>query len=125
LQIEVGILKVLMENLLQKSSMPLAAKDQLTAQLSLGFTYFTQSAFGKANRVLMSTKRSDKWCESKMGREWVLKKNLGELIIQYELGNIDLTLNKIKSIERIFGDRLREPVIQQCQTLPVTHQVPP
>jgi hypothetical protein len=100
----------LMEHLLHKAKLTLSTKDQLTAQLGLSFSYFTQGAFGKANRVLMSIKRSDKWCESKMGREWILKKNLGEMIIQLELGNIDLTLNKIRSIERVFKDLLQQPV---------------
>ena len=101
---------LLLENLLKQESLVMGTKDQLTAQLALSFTYFTQGAFGKANRVLMRIKRSDKWCESKMGREWVLKKNLGELIIQFELGNEDLTLNKIRSIERTFGNLLLHPV---------------
>ncbi|NDK57624.1 hypothetical protein [Pontibacter fetidus] len=100
----------LMEHLLHKAKVTLTNKDNLTAHLGLSFNYFTQGAYGKANRVLMNIKRSDKWCESKMGREWVLKKNLGEMIIQYELGNIDLTLNKIRSIERMFKDLLQQPV---------------
>lgn len=100
---------LLMENLLYNGAVTLGTKDQLTAQFGLGFNYFTQGAFGKANRVLMSIKRSDKWCEVKMGREWVLKKNLGEIIIQYELNNEDLALNKIRAVERNFDDLLSEP----------------
>ncbi len=99
----------LMEQLLQKTSLALSTRDELTAKLALSFSYFTQQAYGKANRVLMGIKRSDKWCEGKMGREWVLKKNLGELIIQFELGNTDLLLNKLRSIERVFKDLLQDP----------------
>lgn len=99
----------LMEELLQSNKLVLSTKDLLTAQLGLSFNYFAQGAFGKANRLLMSIKRSDKWCEGKMGREWVLKKNLGELILQYELGNVDLVLNKVRSFERAFSDLWDEP----------------
>lgn len=100
---------VLMENMLYKSPVALSTRDQLTAQMGLSFNYFALGSFSKANRVLLNIKRSDKWCESKMGREWVLKKNLGELILQYELGNEDLVLNKIRSFERTFRDLLQEP----------------
>ncbi|MFD2514014.1 hypothetical protein ACFSRY_09065 [Pontibacter locisalis] len=105
----------LMENLLYKSKLTLSTKDQLTAQMGLSFNYFVQGAYVKANRVLLNIKRSDKWCEGKMGREWVLKKNLGELILQYELGNEDLVLNKIRSFERTFGSLLKEPGYQNVK----------
>ena len=38
-----------------------------------------------------------------MGVEWVLRENLSEMILQYELGNVDLVLNKIRNIERHYG----------------------
>ncbi len=98
----------LMEELLHRHKATLGSKDVLTAQFGLSFNYFTQGAFAKANRVLMGMKRSDKWCEANMGREWVLKKNLGELIIQYELGNEDLVLNKARALERGFADLLHQ-----------------
>src|SRR5690606_567622 len=99
----------LMEKLLYKSIIHLTHRDQLTAQLGLSFNYFAQGAFGKANRVLLGIKRSDKWLERTMGREWVLKKKMGELILQYELGNEDLVLNRIRAFERTFKDLLQQP----------------
>ena len=105
-----------MENLLYKKAVTLGARDLLTAQLGLSFNYFTQGAFSKANKVLQSISHSDKWCEGKMGREWVLKKNLGELIIQYELGNDDLVLNKIRAIERSFSELLQEPAYRNVKS---------
>jgi hypothetical protein len=98
----------LMEKLLYKSKVNLSQRDLLTAQLGLSFNYFAQGAFGKANRLLLGIKRSDKWLESTMGREWVLKKKMGELILQYELGNEDLVLNRIRAFERTFKDLLQE-----------------
>lgn len=105
----------LMENLLYKHKEALGTKDLLTAQLGLSFNYFAQGAFSKANKVLLNINHSDKWCESKMGREWTLKKNLGELIIQYELGNEDLVLNKIRAFERNFKELLQEPAYRNVK----------
>ncbi|GAB3536586.1 hypothetical protein GCM10027443_27290 [Pontibacter brevis] len=105
----------LMENLLYRNTVTLGTKDLLTAQLGLSFNYFAQGAYTKANRVLLSLNHSDKWCEGKMGREWTLKKNLGELIIQYELGNLDLVLNKLRAFERSYKELLQAPAYKNVR----------
>ncbi|GAA4440009.1 hypothetical protein GCM10023188_36790 [Pontibacter saemangeumensis] len=105
----------LMENLLYKQPVALGAKDLLTAQLGLSFNYFAQGNFSKANKVLQSIGHSDKWCEGKMGREWLLKKNLGELLIQYELGNEDLVLHRIRAFGRNFRELLQEPAYRNVR----------
>ncbi|MBC5994122.1 hypothetical protein [Pontibacter cellulosilyticus] len=105
----------LMESLLSNKKITLSTKDQLTAQLGLSFNYFAAGAYAKANRILLSIKRSDKWCEGKMGREWVLKKKLGELILQYELGNEDLVQNKLRGLERTYKDLWEEPMYRNVK----------
>ncbi|GAB3195092.1 hypothetical protein ABID22_000004 [Pontibacter aydingkolensis] len=105
----------LMEHLLGNNKINLSTKDQLTAQLGLSFNYFAGGAYSKANRLLLSIKRSDKWCEEKMGREWVLKKKLGELILQYELGNEDLVQNKLRALERAYKDLWDEPMYRNVK----------
>ncbi|KAA5539830.1 hypothetical protein [Adhaeribacter rhizoryzae] len=100
----------LMEDLLQRKSHLLSQRDILTASLGLGFLYFAQGAYQKANRVLLGISHSDKWCEKIMGKEWLLKKCLGELILQYEFGNPDLALDKLKSLMKNFGELLAQPV---------------
>ncbi|MDQ4141678.1 MAG: hypothetical protein M3142_14305 [Bacteroidota bacterium] len=100
----------LMEDLVDNKSNLLSQRDTLTAQLGLSFLYFAQKAYAKANRLLLRQPHSDKWCEKIMGKEWLLKKNLGELIIQYELGNLDVALEKSKAITRSFNDLLNQPV---------------
>jgi hypothetical protein len=92
-----------------------ATRDLLNAQLNLAFYYFQQEEYAKANKQLRTIAHSDQWCEKKMGKEWVLKKNLSELIIQYELGNEDLAMNKIRSIERCFGSLFKNPAYQNVQ----------
>jgi hypothetical protein len=100
----------LMEDLLHHKSHLLNQRDTLTASLGLGFLYFAQGAYQKATRVLLGINHSDKWCEKIMGKEWLLKKCLGELILQYEFGNLDLALDKVKSIKKNFEELLAEPV---------------
>ncbi len=88
----------------------------LNARLNLAFCYFQRGDYARANRLLLGMGHSDRWNTKKMGREWTLKKNLSEIIIQYELGNVDLVLNKVRSIERNFDGLLRSPVYANVRT---------
>jgi tetratricopeptide (TPR) repeat protein len=90
-------------------------RDLLNAQLNLAFYYFQQEEYAKANKQLRTITHSDQWCEKKMGKEWVLKKNLSELIIQYEIGNEDLAMNKIRTIERSFGSLFKNPAYKNVR----------
>ncbi|MCC2547403.1 hypothetical protein LJY25_13185 [Hymenobacter sp. BT175] len=95
----------LLEELLQGKEVTLSPRDELTARLGLGFHYFTEGKFSKTNQVLIGIGRSDHWCEQKMGVEWVLNKNMGEMLVQLEMGNPDLALNRLRAIERSFRER--------------------
>lgn len=98
----------LLETLLQGREVVLTPADQLTARLGLGFHYFAENQFAKTNQVLIGIGRSDHWCEQKMGVEWVFNKNMGEMLVQLELGNPDLALNRLRAIERGFRERFGE-----------------
>ncbi|WP_139925376.1 hypothetical protein [Hymenobacter sp. DG01] len=84
---------------------PLAPRDQLTARLGLGFHYFAEGQFQKTNQALLGIGRTDHWCEQEMGVEWVLNRNMGEMLTQLELGNPDLALNRLRAIERLIKER--------------------
>lgn len=98
----------LMEELLESQGNSLGIKNLLTAQLSLSFFNFALQQYKKANLILIRMPHSDKFLEAKMGKEWVLKKNMGELILQIELHNPELALNKIRTIERTFKNLLAQ-----------------
>jgi hypothetical protein len=100
----------LMEHLLATQSGVLGQRDSLTARLGLSFLYFAREAYPKANKLLLQINPSHKWAEKIMGKEWVLRKCLGEIIIQYEFGNLDLALDKVKACHKIFAELLHQPV---------------
>jgi tetratricopeptide (TPR) repeat protein len=79
---------------------PLLPADQLTARLQLSFHYFAETNFQKANQTLISLDRTDHWLEQNLGLEWVLNHNLGEMLIQLELGNPDQALARLRAVER-------------------------
>ncbi|OWP64325.1 hypothetical protein CDA63_04635 [Hymenobacter amundsenii] len=92
----------LLEQVLQLS---LAPREELTARLGLGFHYFAEGQFQKANQVLQAIGRTDHFCEQEMGVEWVINRNMGEMLIQFELGNPDLAFNRLRAIERLVKER--------------------
>ncbi|WP_345227677.1 hypothetical protein [Hymenobacter koreensis] len=84
---------------------PLNPRDQLTAQLALGFHYFAEGRYQRTNHALQTIGRSDHWCEEKMGVEWLLNKNMGEMLTQLEMGNADVAGHRLRAIERFVRDR--------------------
>ncbi|MBD2714109.1 hypothetical protein KBK19_03570 [Microvirga sp. STR05] len=95
----------LLEQVLRQTSTSLSTRDLLTARLGLAFHYFAEGQFHKTNQTLIGIGRSDHWCEQEMGLEWTLNKNMGEMLVQFELGNPDLALNRLRAIERVLRER--------------------
>ncbi len=83
--------------------------DQLNIHLNLSVYYFQQEQYKKANYTLMRIKHTDRWCAKKMGQEWVMKKQLIEIIIQFELGNDHVCQYRIESFERQHREFLNTP----------------
>jgi hypothetical protein len=77
------------------------------AQLNLSIYYFQIEAYKKANQTLIKMGRTDNWFEKNMGVEWRIKKNMIDVIYQYELGRTEIALDRILSIERIHKNLLR------------------
>ena len=94
----------ILTNISEQTTKKLPNEDQLNIKINLAVYYFNQALYKKANLLLQTLNHSDNWLEKKMGREWVLKKNIIEILLQYELGNIDVTLNRIRSFERNYAD---------------------
>ncbi len=80
----------------------------LDIQLSLIVFYFQQQDFKKAHRLFTNLYHTDSWFEEKAGIEWVIKKNLIEILLHIELGNIDYVESRMKSFERKYYGFLRE-----------------
>ena len=82
-------------------------EDEFNAQLNLSIYYFQKDEFKRANQQLIKMGHTDNWYEKNMGVEWRLKKNMIEVIYQYELERTEIALDRIDSIERIHKELLR------------------
>lgn len=82
-------------------------EDEFNVQLNLSIYYFQIESYKQANQQLVKMGRTDNWFEKNMGVEWRIKKNMIDVIYQYELGRTEIVLDRILSIERIHKDLLQ------------------
>ena len=95
-----------LEPFVQKSHPDLSS--QLDIYLSLIMCYFQQGEFKKAMRIFTKFYHTDKWYIEKAGKEWVLKKNLIEILLHLELENIDLFESRLLSFKRTYYQYLKD-----------------
>jgi hypothetical protein len=97
----------------EKELKKMTTVQQFNIKINLTVYYSYQQLFKKANRILQTLNHSDIWFENKMGIEWVLKKNLIEIMLQFELGNIDIVLNRIRSFEQSYSELFNHPLYKR------------
>jgi hypothetical protein len=81
----------------------LTAKDKLTLNLNLVAYYCCEGAFKKAGRLLLIFQQSDAYYQNLIGMESMVRKELIRVIVQVELGNIDLALNILQKIQKQYA----------------------
>ncbi len=79
-------------------------KDGLNLHLTLVTLLSCQKRHQEAYRYFSYFKHSDGWYAKKMGRDWVMRKNVIKAMIEFDLGRDDLALLGIKSVQRNFED---------------------
>jgi len=97
----------------EKELKKMTTEEQFTIRINLVVYFFNQGLYKKANHIIQTFNHSDNWLEKKMGIEWVLKKNLIEIILQFELGNIDIVLNRIRTFELNYSKLFNHPLYQR------------
>ncbi|MFY0630842.1 MAG: hypothetical protein JXR05_10710 [Flavobacteriaceae bacterium] len=95
-----------LEKFIQKSHPDLSG--QLDIYLSLIMCYFQKGDFKKAMNIFSKFYHTDKWYIEKAGKEWILKKNLIEILLHLELGNLDLFESRLLSFKRTYYQYLKE-----------------
>ncbi len=79
----------------------------LDIYLSLITFHFQKDDFKKAHTLFSKFYHTDNWYTEKAGIEWVIKKNLIDILLQIELKNIDLVESRILSFKRNHSSYLK------------------
>jgi hypothetical protein len=109
-------LKKATENLteLYNERQTLSNEEHFNSIVNLGFYRFLNKEYKKSHELLMQLSHSDNWYKKTMGIEWVLKKNLMELVLYIELKHFDLVESRIKSIERNYESLKPNPIYKKA-----------
>lgn len=93
-----------------------SAKDRVKLKLNLSIYFFMAKMYEKSIKTGMSFNYSEKWFEKNIGKEWVFKKQIMEVIIQIELDNHEIALNKIRSLERASTTMFNHPMYARAKS---------
>lgn len=117
-----------------KTTRHMTVKDEMNIHLNLAVFHHFNKEYEKAHEVFLKQKHSDEWLENKMGREFVLRKNLVYALNLYDMHEEELsikTLNiiiennidllelpqylKVKVYCDMLIDYIKDPVLSQKQ----------
>lgn len=104
----------LLTQLLSKETKKLALEDICNIRLNLAVYHFQSADYRKALQQMLKLPQEEITIERKLGKEWRLKKNMIELIIHCELGNIDIALARIQSIEKSLNSLFEQPMYKRA-----------
>ncbi|MCB9195434.1 MAG: hypothetical protein H6600_07755 [Flavobacteriales bacterium] len=94
----------------------LSLLDSLNLSLNLVVYHFQQENYSEALRTLLRFEHNDSWYIKRMGTEWVMRKNLIEILTHFEKGNTDLALSKIQNFKKNHKDILQLPMYSRIKT---------
>ncbi len=84
----------------------LSKKEHLNLSLNLVAYYCTKGDYSKANKIILYMNESDHYYQKKMGREWLIRKELIRTLVQIELGNIEISIKILQGIKKKHEDML-------------------
>ena len=80
----------------------------LDLHLSLFMFYFQKEDFLKAKSIISKFYHTDQWYAEKSRLDWVIKKNIAELLLYIELQEDDLFYSRLKSFKRRYTGYLKQ-----------------
>lgn len=83
-------------------------ESQLDLHLSLLMFYFQKGDLTNAKSVLSKFYHTDQYYIEKAGIDWVIKKNLAEILLYIELQDDDLLYSRLKSFKRRYKGYLKQ-----------------
>lgn len=80
----------------------------LDIHLSLVMFYFQKKNYKQASSILSKFHHTDRWYIERSGKEWAIKKNLIDILLNIELENIDLVESRLLSFKRTYTNYLKD-----------------
>jgi hypothetical protein len=90
-------------------------KNYYNSLLTLSLLYLQQEQIHSAVLVFRSIHHSDEWLRGQLGKEWLIKKTLLDIILQCELGNTEIALTRIKNSRKKFKEFFLQEFYQRIE----------
>ncbi len=97
------------EKILFKERIPINIKDELNMLLNLAVFYAFNKQHNKTLAIFRSQKHRDEWVEERMGREFVLRKNMVYALNYYDLRMEEEAIEKLEQTQKQNLDLLALP----------------
>jgi hypothetical protein len=91
-------------------------KERLNMQINLAVYYFFQKRYREAMQMLLKLPHRNKALEMTKGKEWFFKKDLIEVIFQYELEKIDIAEQRLNAVLKNYEELFLQPVYERVKT---------
>jgi hypothetical protein len=88
----------------------------LDMRLNLAVYQFQQENYSATISTMLDFEHSDSWYAKKMGKEWVMRKNLIDLLTQYEKGNTEIAMNRMATFKKNHKSMLKSPMYKRIRT---------
>jgi len=75
-------------------------EDSLNLKLNQSIYHFFNMDYRQAAKMLASIGHSNAWCAKVAGIEWVVKKDMLDIFIQFELGHYEIASNRVRALMR-------------------------
>jgi hypothetical protein len=103
----------LISNYLIQHSTENETKEHLNLRLNVSVYTFFLDKYSEANKLLRNIPTRSKTLEETVGHEWFFKRDLIEVVYQYELANIDIAWKYLQRIKTQYSMLLQEPNYQR------------
>jgi hypothetical protein len=104
----------ILENALKKKDLIPNKKDLVNMHLNLAVYYFQKKSYERSLQIFSIISAEYSPTEQSMGREWKLKKDMIEMIIQYELGNDHQSRKLLKKLRGYYQKMLDQTVYSRA-----------
>jgi hypothetical protein len=90
-------------------------KERHNMQINLSVYYFYKKRYREAMQVFLKLPHRSKSLETSKGKEWFFKKDLIEVIFQYELEKIDIAEQRLKATQKNYQELLDRPIYERVK----------
>jgi hypothetical protein len=106
---------VQVEDIIMDEKAKIPEKEFLNLKINLAVYHFFDKKFLTCNKYIQQLPLRNRAMEVSMSKEWFFKRDLIEVIVQYELQKVGIARQLLKAIQKNYASMLEEPIYQRAK----------